>query len=83
MSALFDLHAADLTLAKSELTAITGCGTNKGAIEWLKLNRWHHCTNRAGDPIVGRLYATMKLSGVDVKTMIQPEAWTPDFAGLQ
>lgn len=83
MSAMFEMPTADLTLSKTELTAITGCGTSKGALEWLQSKKWHHVTNRAGEPIVGRLYATMKLSGVEVKTMIHPEAWTPDFSGLQ
>ena len=67
MSALFDLQTADLTLSReevSQITGVTGPRWAKGAIDWLKANRWHHHTNRAGEPIVGRLYATLKLSGI-------------------
>ena len=83
MSALFDMPAADLTLTSDELAKITGHARAQGQLDWLKAYRWHHHINKAGQPVVGRLYATMKLSGVEVKHMIQPEAWQPDFAGLQ
>ena len=83
MTTLFDLQTADLTLTSEELAKITGHTRAQGQLDWLTANRWHKHVNRAGWPVVGRLYATMKLSGIEVKHMIQPEAWQPDFAGLQ
>ena len=83
MSAMFDLQTADLTLTSDELAKITGHSRAQGVIDWLKANRWHHHINKAGQPVVGRLYATMKLSGVEVKNMVQSQAWTLDLASMQ
>ena len=83
MTTLFDLQTADLTLSKDEVATITGHKRDQGAIDWLKANRWHHHINKAGEPVVGRLYATMKLSGVEVKNMVQSQAWTLDLASMQ
>jgi hypothetical protein len=83
MTTLFDLQAADLTLSRDEVSTITGHARSQGQIDWLKLYKWHHHVNRGGEPVVGRLYATMKLSGVEVKNMVQSQAWTLDLASMQ
>lgn len=68
----------DLQLSDAELVGITGTNQARLQIEWLKANGWAHATTRAGRPVVGRLYANLKLSGVEVATMITPQEWTPD-----
>ena len=83
MTTLFDLQAADLTLSRDEVATITGHARSQGQIDWLKSYKWHHHVNRGGDPVVGRLYATLKLSGIEAKSMILPEAQQPNFAAIQ
>ncbi len=80
MNAIFALpEPGDETLSAEALARITGAARRDLQIEWLKKNRWHFNVNRGGDPIVGRLYANLKLSGVEVKMIVQPQAWEPDF----
>lgn len=80
MNAIFALpEPGDETLSSEALTRITGATRRDLQIAWLKQNRWHFSVNRGGDPIVGRLYANLKLSGVEVKTIVQAQPWEPDF----
>jgi hypothetical protein len=80
MTTLFNLpETGDETLTADALAKITGAARRDLQIEWLKKNRWHFTTNRSGDPIVGRLYANLKLSGIEAKTMLREEAWEPSF----
>lgn len=67
------------TLSVDAIVRITGATRRDLQIEWLKKNRWHFHVNRGGDPVVGRLYANLKLSGVEVKTIVQRQDWEPDF----
>lgn len=57
MTAIFELHLPSETLAADELADITGAKTSDGQRTWLEANRWKYHTNRAGRPIVGRMYA--------------------------
>lgn len=83
MSTLLALPPPDeLQLTAAELAGITGSPLARLQIEWLKANRWAHTLTRGGEPVVGRLYANLKLSGVEVKTMIQAEEWSPDMAAI-
>ena len=81
MTALFELHLPSETLAADELADITGSWTNDGQRSWLDTNRWKYHTNRAGRPIVGRMYARLKLSGIEASALT-PQAWAPDFSGI-
>ena len=80
MSPIFALpDPGDETLSSEAIARITGASRRDLQIEWLKRNRWHFSLNRGGDPIVGSLYANLKLSGVEVKTIVQTEPWEPTF----
>lgn len=80
MNAIFSLpEPGDETLNVEALIRITGAVRRDLQIEWLKKNRWHFSLNRGGDPIVGRLYANLKLSGVEAKAIVQSQDWEPDF----
>ncbi len=81
MTALFELPLPSETLATDELAEITGAQTNRGQAEWLAASGWRYHTNRAGRPIVGRMYARLKLAGIEASA-ITPQAWQPDFAKL-
>lgn len=82
MSAMFEIPP-DTTLSKQELAKITGVSMSKLQIEWLSTNGWRHHTTRAGEPVVGRLYANLKMAGVDISTVMKTTTWEPDFSGLQ
>ena len=52
------------TLAEEELTTITGYLLPYKQIQWLTDNRWEFVLTCARRPIVGRVYARLKLAGV-------------------
>lgn len=79
MSAIFELSIASETLTADEVTTITGCLRRTDQVEWLTANDWAFHKNRAGDPIVGRLYARLKLARVDVE-LLSPTIGLPDFS---
>lgn len=81
MTALFELHLPSETLAADELSEITGAKTNDGQRTWRDANRWKYHMNRAGRPIVGRVYARLKLAGIEASALT-PQAWVPDFSGI-
>jgi hypothetical protein len=64
MSALFSMPISSEILLSEEIAVITGCSRKADQIEWLKNNNWRHYKNKAGEPIVGRLYARLQLSGI-------------------
>ena len=82
MTAIFELHLPSETLAADELADVTGARTGDGQRTWLDANRWKYHTNRAGRPIVGRMYARLKLAGIEASTLA-PQGWTPDFSGIR
>lgn len=69
------------TLTGEELATITGYQTSSKHIQWLTNNHWEFVLTGARRPIVGRVYARMKLAGVQpfaVKAVA--EAWTLDLS---
>ncbi len=84
MSTLLALPPRDeLQLSDAELEGITGACQIKLQIDWLKEKGWSFTLTRSGRPVVGRLYANLKLSGVEVKTIIQAsEEWTPAMEAI-
>ena len=81
---LIGLPQADaLQINADELAALTGTPQTALQLEWLRANGWAHTLTRAGKPVVGRLYANLKLSGVEVATIVQPSAWQPNFSAIQ
>jgi hypothetical protein len=70
------------TLDDEEVENITGRAHRDEQIAWLTQHQWHHEVNRRGDVIIGRLYARLKLAGVDLRALA-PGGITvtlPDFS---
>lgn len=69
------------TLTDEELATITGYQIPSKHIHWLVENRWEFVLTGARRPIVGRLYARMKLAGVKpVAGNVEAEVWTLDLS---
>jgi hypothetical protein len=69
------------TLAEEELAAITGYMIPSGQIAWLNRNGWKYVLTRARRPVVGRIYARMKLAGVKPSAEnVAAEAWSLDLS---
>ena len=83
-TALLSLPSVDeLQLTEAELGALTGTPQYKLQIEWLKANGWTFTLTRAERPVVGRLYANLRLANLDVSTMSSSSNdWTPNVAAL-
>lgn len=79
MDAMFEMPISSETLNQEELAAITGGTRRKDQLDWLQRNRWVHYTNRAGAPVVGRLYARLKLSGISPGKMMDASGWDMDL----
>lgn len=79
MSALLDPAASEM-LSDDEMAQITGYKMPSRQLQWLKLNRWEFHVNRAGRPVVGRLYARMKFAGITPSQKTMPEAWSLDLS---
>ena len=81
---LLDLPAqGELQLTPEELERLTGAAQTALQLDWLRVNGWAFSLTRAGKPVVGRLYANLKLSGVEVATMVTPGSWQPNMAAIQ
>jgi Domain of unknown function (DUF4224) len=83
MSALFELPLSSETLTQDEVAEITGCSRRGDQVAWLCAAGWTYVTNRAGDPIVGRLYARLRLAGITPNSLVMHGGWTPDFSTLR
>jgi len=85
MSAIFELTLQSETLSADEISEISGCSRKGDQIDWLSRNGWVFIQNRAGLPIIGRLYARLKLAGINPALLATPEAggWQPDFSKVQ
>lgn len=84
MSALLSLPAVDeLQLSDAELERIIGASQPRLQIEWLREKGWAFTLTRAGRPVVGRLYANLKLSGVEVTTIVRSEGFELNLSAIQ
>lgn len=71
------------TLSEEELTAITGYQLPSKQIQWLTENRWEFVLTGARRPIVGRVYARLKLAGVKPSASnAVAETWTLDLSNV-
>ncbi len=69
------------TLNQEELVAITGYQIPSRQIQWLTHNGWEYVLTGARRPIVGRIYARLKLAGVKASTTnAVAETWTLDLS---
>lgn len=73
----------ELQLCDAELESLTGATQARLQIDWLRGNGWAYTLTRNGKPVVGRLYANLKLSGVEVATIVRPDHFEPNFAAIQ
>ena len=55
---------ASETLSEDELVTITGYKTPSFQRQWLTRNEWKYVLTGAQRPVVGRVYARLKLAGV-------------------
>jgi Domain of unknown function (DUF4224) len=83
VGALFEMPMASEILSSDELVVITGCGRRGDQVAWLQAAGWTYVTNRGGDPIVGRLYARLRLSGITPSALVASGGWAPDFSALR
>lgn len=71
------------TLADEELATITGYQIPSKQIQWLNENHWEFVLTRARRPIVGRVYARLKLAGVKPSAVnAVTETWSLDLANV-
>jgi hypothetical protein len=71
------------TLADEELATITGYQIPSKQIIWLTENRWEFVLTGARRPIVGRVYARLKLAGVKPSGVnAVTETWSLDLANV-
>lgn len=80
MSAIFEMVISSETLAPDEVWQITGCQRKGDQVEWLTINGWAFHKNKAGEPIVGRLYARLKMAGINPAALATSGGWMPDFS---
>jgi len=85
MGAIFEMQLPSETLSADEISEISGCRRQNDQIEWLSNNGWLFIRNRAGAPIIGRLYARLKLAGINPAQLAAPETsgWQPDFSKVR
>lgn len=82
MSLISMPEAGAIHLTDDEIAAITGSAQAKLQLDWLKSSGWAHAVTRSGRPVVGRLYANLKLAGVEFGALVQPDEWSPDMRAL-
>ena len=69
------------TLTDDELASITGYKTPSCQRQWLTRNAWQFVLTGAQRPVVGRVYARLKLAGVKpTATNAVAETWTLDLS---
>lgn len=81
-----DGHSAPLVsflgelLTEEEIAIITGYLSPTRQIQWLTANGWKHVLSGARRPVVGRLYARLKLAGLNAsEANVATETWTLDM----
>lgn len=71
------------TLADEELATITGYQIPSKQIQWLTDNRWEFVLTGAHRPVVGRVYARLKLAGVKPSAVnAVTETWSLDLTNV-
>tara|TARA_R110001592_G_scaffold333666_2_gene617544 strand:+ start:317 stop:568 length:252 start_codon:yes stop_codon:yes gene_type:complete len=83
MTALFEMPLGSETLTKQELTEITGSMRRLDQIAWLDALAWQYVKTKAGEPIVGRLYARLKLAGINASGLSSVDVRGPDMSKVR
>lgn len=79
MNALFQLPDKPDILEEAEVARLTGHAKAHAQVLWLEKNGWLFEKNRAGKPIVSRLYFQMRLAGIDASAIMPQKVWEPNF----
>ena len=75
------MEIASEFLDEEEVVRITGYQIPSKQIAWLANNGWQYTLTRARRPIVGRVYARLKMAGVKPSvTNATAETWTLDLS---
>lgn len=75
------MEIASEFLNEEEVVRITGYQIPSKQIAWLANNGWQYTLTRARRPIVGRVYARLKMAGVKPSaTNATAETWTLDLS---
>ena len=70
-------------LAEDEICAITGFKLARSQINWLNQHGWHYELTGTRRPVVGRVYARLKLAGVKPNgANAVAETWTLDLSKI-
>lgn len=83
MAALFEMTLESEMLSKNELVEITGTSRRADQIAWLQAQDWRFFQTRAGEPIVGRMYARLKLAGITPQLLGAAEVRGPDMSKVR
>lgn len=68
-------------LTEEELASMICAKRSSKQIEWLNSHHWKYEINVAGKPVVGRIYARLKLAGVKPSTNnAAVEPWSLDLS---
>ncbi|WP_093546881.1 DUF4224 domain-containing protein [Pseudomonas sp. OV546] len=71
------------TLTEEELATITGYLIPSKQIQWLAKNQWEFVLTGARRPVVGKVYARLKLAGVRPSAVnAVTETWSLDLANV-
>lgn len=84
MTAIFEVPIQTETLSPDELSEISGCLRKVDQVDWLSRNAWVFFQNRAGVPVVGRLYARMRLAGINPSALVTAaDGWQLDVSKVR
>lgn len=84
MTAIFELPLQTETLSPEEIGEISGCSRKGDQVDWLTRNAWIFFQNRAGIPVVGRLYARMRLAGINPSALANAtDGWQLDISKVR
>ncbi|RRV04608.1 DUF4224 domain-containing protein [Pseudomonas sp. v388] len=81
MGVMNDLKISSEILTDDELAVITGYQVPSRQIHWLDMNGWNYVLTAARRPVVGRVYARLKLAGVSPTAQrAVAETWSFDLS---
>lgn len=87
MGAIFELNLTSETLHADEVAEISGCQRRADQITWLERAGWVYHTNKAGTPIVGRMYARMRMAGINPSALTNAStsgsSWSMDMSKVR
>jgi hypothetical protein len=80
---LFELPLPSVLLTPEELAEITGARRSADQLAWLRENGWVYALSKRGDPRVGRLYANLRLAGINPASLTPGAGRGPNLAAVK